>query len=419
MSITLHSRFRLSTLVVWLGLVGLAEQSLSRETLAFAASRRAEAAFSVLTTQGEVVKGELKAIGENGDVRIQLADGKDRTFEAGAIVRLFRDGALALLAPDPSAAVLFPEGDRIRSAIGAASETHLEIQSYSLGKLAVPLEAILGVVLSHQTDTDQVDILSGRVRNEARSTDVAWLANGDRLEGGFLGLSEKNVNLLVAGKPMNLDRAGVVAVGFDPGQVAYPKPEADFLECTFLDGSRLGLSHLKMEEEQLTAVTRFGLTIQVRLNELARVSRRSTRLVYLDERTVAAEKYVGYIGEPRPFHKNETVEGHWFRLSGQEYDRGLGTESRTLLAYRVEPGDLRFQASVGLDDRAGPLGNVVFKVNVDGKERFKSPPMSVRDAPKSIDIDITGAKIIVLITEFGERGNVRDVADWVEARIIR
>ena len=174
-----------------------------------------------------------------------------------------------------------------------------------------------------------------------------------------------------------------------------------------------------MEEEQLTAVTRFGLTIQVRLNELARVSRRSTRLVYLDERTVAAEKYVGYIGEPRPFHKNETVEGHWFRLSGQEYDRGLGTESRTLLAYRVEPGDLRFQASVGLDDRAGPLGNVVFKVNVDGKERFKSPPMSVRDAPKSIDIDITGAKIIVLITEFGERGNVRDVADWVEARIIR
>ena len=70
-----------------------------------------------------------------------------------------------------------------------------------------------------------------------------------------------------------------------------------------------------------------------------------------------------------------------FQLGGQPYDRGLGTQSRTLLAYRLKPGDRRFQALVGVDDRAGPLGSVVFRVLVDGKSRFTTPPMSARDTP--------------------------------------
>ena len=384
-----------------------------------ASANVAEHTFRLLKTSGEIVKGDLREIGPAGEITLRTADGKDETFASSSYVKLVRDGTPAALAPEPSAAVLFPDGDRIRSAIGPASETHLDVQSYSLGKLSIPLESILGLILSHQTDPDQADLLTSRVRTEIRTSEVAWLANGDQLAGGFLGLTEKNVDFLVAKKPIKLDRAGVVALGFDPNQVSYPKPESDFLEFSFLDGSRLALVNPRIEQDHLSATTRFGLAIRVGLNELARIQRRSRQLVLLDERSVAAEKYVGYIGNPRPFRRNETVEGHVFRLSGQEFDRGLGTESRTLLAYRIEPGDLRFQASVGLDDRAGPRGNVVFKVVVDGQERYKSPPMSVRDGPNTIDVDLAGGKVLVLITEFGGRGNVRDIADWVETRILR
>ena len=45
--------------------------------------------------------------------------------------------------------------------------------------------------------------------------------------------------------------------------------------------------------------------------------------------------------------------------------------------------------------------------------------MSVRDTPRAIDVDVTGARFLILATEFGERGDVQDLADWVEARIIR
>jgi hypothetical protein len=36
-----------------------------------------------------------------------------------------------------------------------------------------------------------------------------------------------------------------------------------------------------------------------------------------------------------------------------------------------------------------------------------------------VDVDLVGARYLILATEFGDRGDVRDLADWVEARMIR
>ena len=98
-----------------------------------------------------------------------------------------------------------------------------------------------------------------------------------------------------------------------------------------------------------------------------------------------------------------------------DYDRGLGTQSRTLLAYRLDPGDRRFQALVGLDDRAGPLGSVVFRVLVDGKERSSRRRCRSATRPGRSTSTWPGRRLLILVTEFGERGEVRDFADWVEA----
>ena len=38
---------------------------------------------------------------------------------------------------------------------------------------------------------------------------------------------------------------------------------------------------------------------------------------------------------------------------------------------------------------------------------------------RPVDVDLTGGRYLILATEFGDRGDVRDLADWVEARIIR
>ena len=99
-----------------------------------------------------------------------------------------------------------------------------------------------------------------------------------------------------------------------------------------------------------------------------------------------------YFGPTRPFRTDQTIDGHRFQLGGHAYERGLGTQSRTLLAYKLKPGDRRFQATVGVDDRAGPLGSVVFRVLVDGKPAADHAAMTAQDAPRSIDIDISAGE---------------------------
>lgn len=374
--------------------------------------------FSALTTDGTTSRGRIRRFTEGGEVVLVATDGAEKTLSLDRIVKLSRENLTAPLSPEPMV-VLFPEGDRLhRAAITRASETTIDVQSYSLGSLSVPLEGLLGLVFSLPQDADAADALIQRVRTEPRNAEVLWLANGDRLGVGFLGLTEKTIDYRSSGKNESIERGRVVALGFDPGLVVYPRPST-FLELTLADGSRLGVSTPQLERGRLVATARFGAKLQVPLVEVAHIYPRSPAFTFLSERTPERERYIPYVGPARPYRRDATVDGHPFKLGGVEYERGIGTTSRTLLAYRLEKGDRRFQAQVGVDDRAGPLGNVVFRVLVGAREVYTSPPMSTGDPPRMVDVDVSGGSVLVLVTEFGHRGDVRDVADWVEARILR
>jgi len=308
----------------------------------------------------------------------------------------------------------------MRVIVGRTTDTALEVQTHSaLGKLEIPADAVLGIVLTPPNEGEDFDPLWEQVRGEPRSTDVIWMANGDRLTGAFLGLDDRVVKFQVEGKPVEIDRTGVLALGFDPAATNYPRPQGDFLDLSLADGTRLGMTDVKLDRGQLSGVTRFGQPVRFPIGDLVRIDPRTPSVAYLSELQPDAQQYVSYFGPTRPYASDRTVDGHRFRLAGHYYERGLGTQSRTLLAYRVKPQDRRFQAIVGVDDRAGPLGSVVFRVMVDGKSRLTTPSLSARDTPQPIDVDIAGAKLLILITEFGDRGDVQDHADWVEARIIR
>lgn len=156
--------------------------------------------------------------------------------------------------------------------------------------------------------------------------------------------------------------------------VAYPLPNSDFLELTLKDGSRLGVTEARLDDSTVLATTRFGQPLKVSLSEVVRVHVRSKSIVYLSEREPIRVSYVPYVGPIREIRVNRTVDGHYFQLAGQTFDRGLGMQSTTLVAYVLKPGDRRFQALVGVDERAGPLGSVVFRVLIDSTDASELPP---------------------------------------------
>lgn len=376
-----------------------------------------EPVFEVLEVDGRVSSGRITAVAADR-VGVAPADGPNREIPLTALVKLSREDGRGRVVE--GADVVLPDGDRLVNVIiGPATDAAVDVHSYALGKMSVPLDAVLGLIMTPPTDAEALDRLWQRIRTEPRASEVVWLGNGDRIAGTLLGIDDRVVRIQVQGKPMEIDRAGITAIGFDPALTAYDRPKTSYFEATLVDGSRLGIVDFKLEKNQVSAVTRFGVRLRFPLADVVGLVSRTSTVDYLTERTVDGHSYVSYLGPVRPYRIDAAVDGRPFQLGGRRYERGLGAQSRTLLAYKLKPGDRRFQALVGVDDRAGPLGNVVFRVMVDDQTRYTSPPMTARDAPRPIDVDLAGAKLLILITEFGERGDVRDLADWIEPRIVR
>ena len=78
----------------------------------------------------------------------------------------------------------------------------------------------------------------------------------------------------------------------------------------------------------------------------------------------------------------------------------------------------RFAALVGIDDSTAGGGSVVFRVLVNGQERFASRTIRGGDAPVPVSVDLTGAKKLELIVDYADHADVLDHADWLDARIV-
>jgi hypothetical protein len=104
------------------------------------------------------------------------------------------------------------------------------------------------------------------------------------------------------------------------------------------------------------------------------------------------------------------------RLGGKEYARGLAVRSRTELSYRLPAGARRFQATVGIDDRYAPRGHVRLQVFGDAQPLFDEP-VAGGAGPKTLDLDIAGARRLKIVVDFGEGGDVADHLNLCEARV--
>ena len=167
--------------------------------------------------------------------------------------------------------------------VKASNENAFEVQPNSLtdASIAVPVDHVLALLLSPSSAADIQESLLSRTRDEPRSSEVLWLTNGDRRTGGFLGLTEQKVRFQRDRTEAALERSGIVAIGFDPAIVNYPSPKEPFLELTFVDGSRLGVSDCKIERGRVVATMRFGAQFRAALAHVARIHVRSGSVAYL------------------------------------------------------------------------------------------------------------------------------------------
>ena len=129
----------------------------------------------------------------------------------------------------------------------------------------------------------------------------------------------------------------------------------------------------------------------------------------------ARPQYAGWGGA----QADTTPYGQALQVGGQHYESGIGVLSNSLLQVKNTGGYGSFRATVGVDDstqnRAHP---VTFSVYADGKLVAKTPPMRFGDQPRDIVADITGHKIIELVSTNEMAANeLPVVVTWGLARL--
>ena len=122
------------------------------------------------------------------------------------------------------------------------------------------------------------------------------------------------------------------------------------------------------------------------------------------------------VGAPR-FARN--IVGGSLKVGTETFANGIGTFARSLLEFSLNGQFRRFTARAGVDAVTEGRGSVAFEIYGDGKKLWSSPTLSGLDAPKDIDLDLTGVNRLRLVVTDANDGNKFDVADWLEPMLRR
>ncbi len=105
----------------------------------------------------------------------------------------------------------------------------------------------------------------------------------------------------------------------------------------------------------------------------------------------------------------------WSPLSVQYvfYRKGIGTHAPSRQAYHINGLFTRLTTDYGIDTEGGSQASAIFQIFGDDKLLFQSEKIGRYEYPKHTEVDITGIKILTLVTTDAGDGNTDDHTDWL------
>ena len=121
-----------------------------------------------------------------------------------------------------------------------------------------------------------------------------------------------------------------------------------------------------------------------------------------------------------PIRMNQSFGGSIIKVNEITYAKGIGTHSNSTIVYDLKQNFNLFTAYVGVDSEVGSdNGSVIFKVKVDGVQKYQSPTLTYSSTAQQVIVDITGASRLELIVDKADGSYSNDHADWVEAKVTK
>jgi hypothetical protein len=108
------------------------------------------------------------------------------------------------------------------------------------------------------------------------------------------------------------------------------------------------------------------------------------------------------------------ADGKAIVVAGKTYAKGLGVHAPSEVRFDLKGSCMNFSSTIGLDDEIdtqNQYGKVIFKVFVDGQEKFNSGVLNTNDV-KSLNLDVRGKQELRLVVDQAGDNNWFDHANW-------
>ena len=264
-----------------------------------------------------------------------------------------------------------------------------------------------------------------RLTSMKGDTDLLIVRGGDAIDyhkGVLHDVTEDAVRFDLDGEILPIKRSKVYGFAYRHGAAAELPPAI----CRITDstGSEWSVQTLTLAEN-LQWTTPAGIAVTQPLESIARIDFSGGKLVYLSDLKPDSVAWAPYFGvsadlpSMKQFYAPRVDRGFdssSLELSGVPYRKGLAMHSRTEMVYRLPERFRRFQAIAGIADDVRPSGKVRLVVRGDDKTLFEAK-VAGSDAPRPIDLDVTGVRRLTILVDFSDGVNVGDHLLLCNARV--
>lgn len=370
---------------------------------------------SVKTVGKEPIHGRLTALSLTNGLTLRRDDGEELHIPVSDLVQMSRGGG-AVRATGP-ATIMLPDGDRLYGRVIGSVADALWVETEDLGRLVVPLDAVVSLVLVPTADQAYRRALAWAQSSRRQAADEVRLSNGDVLSGFINQIDEEAVRLDINGQEARLPQARVTAVRFAAPTAGSVEPP--YFLMTMRQSGRITLRETTLRGLELEARVGFGERVRVPLESIVALDLVGGNWDRLPRHQPISFEHTPMLSLPWPYIADRNVRGETLRIAGETFERGIGVHSRSRLTYDLRGEYRELVTSFGMDDDSGPLADVTVVILLDGQRRFEQKNVRAGKLHGPVRLDVTRAKQLELVVDFGEQGDLQDRFNWIDPALVR
>ena len=374
----------------------------------------------VSTLDGAVVSGTVTALDAKA-VTVETGGGP-KAVPLDSVLEVRFPGDAAAPAAEPSPVTVWLAGGGKVSCADVAADQRQVTLTVAGGSVAVPRAAVRAVRFrpaDAAVDAKWDELLEGSAAKDllvVRNAEVL-----DRLDGTVGRIDAAALTFVVGDTtvPVPRDKPKLYGVVFAAPAEA---PAAPACVVRLRNGDRLPAAGVALAGDALRATLAGGGALALPAAAVEAIDFGLGKVRFLSTLEPSSRRHTPYIGEISVFdvRVDRNDDGGPIRIDGRTFAKGLVVHSRTELTYRLAGEYRRFVATAGIEDvvRSNGYGHVVLSISADGKELLNRP-VAAADSPIPLDLDVSGARELTIVVDYGEVGDVSDHLALGDARLIK